>query len=153
MPISIHVNCGHWSSAIKKEGSVAQHLFMFLHFPSSVKSLSSSWCTNNDLENTQYFFERVRRKMLGLLFEFMKIYLKNCLVLNFALSPVICRKVPAKSRSQTGCSKQLPFGKQHQRTASKGEVLPEIANREKNLLWEGIKKGIKRSCLSLQYLH
>lgn len=134
MPISIHVSCGHWASAITREGSVAKHLFLFLSFPSLVKSLSSSWCTNNDLENTQYLFERVRRKILRLLFEFMKVYLKNCSVLSFAFSPIICRKVAAKSRSQTRCSKQLPFGKMHQRPASKGEVLPEIANRKESLM-------------------
>lgn len=134
MTTTIRVNCDHWASAITREGSVAQHLVLFLSFPSLVKSLSSSWCTNNDLENTQYLFERVRRKMLRLLFELMKVYLKNCSVLSFAFSPVICRKVAAKSRSQTRCSKQLPFGKTQQKPASKGEVLPEVANRKKESL-------------------
>lgn len=87
--------------------------------------------------------------MLGFLFEFMKVYLKNCSVLGFALSPIIYRKVAGKSKSQTRCSEQLPFGKQHQRAASKGEVLPETADREKSFLWERIKKGMERSCLSL----
>lgn len=128
------MNCGHEASAITGEGSIAQHLFLFLRFPSLVKSLSSSWCANNDLEDALYLFERVRRKMLRLLFEFMKVYLKNCSVFSFAFSPVICSKVAAKSSNQTRCSKQLPFGKKHQRPASKWEVLPEIANREKSLL-------------------